>query len=76
MGINYSGTSTFNNIDVNGTATAATFEVEGQLRDGDGNFGSAGQVYHPMELTLNGLLPIIQPILTILLLREVMSILD
>ena len=43
-GINYSGTSTFNNIDVNGTATAATLEVEGQLRDGDGNFGSAGQV--------------------------------
>ena len=43
-GINYSGTSTFNNIDVNGTATAATLEVEGQLRDGDGNFGSAAQV--------------------------------
>ena len=43
-GINYSGTSTFNNIDINGTATAATLEVEGQLRDGDGNFGSAGQV--------------------------------
>ena len=43
-GINYSGTSTFNNIDVNGTATAATLEVEGQLRDGDGNFGSTGQV--------------------------------
>ena len=43
-GINYSGTSTFNNIDVNGTATAATLEVEGQLRDGDGNFGTAGQV--------------------------------
>ena len=43
-GINYSGTSTFNNIDVNGTAIAATLEVEGQLRDGDGNFGSAGQV--------------------------------
>ena len=43
-GINYSGTSTFNNIDVNGTATAATLEVEGQFRDGDGNFGSAGQV--------------------------------
>jgi len=43
-GINYSGTSTFNNIDVNGTATAATLEVEGQFKDGDGNFGSAGQV--------------------------------
>ncbi len=43
-GINYSGTSTFNNIDVNGTATAATLEVEGQFRDGDGNFGSSGQV--------------------------------
>ena len=43
-GINYSGTSTFTNIKVTGIATAAILEVEGQLRDGDGNFGSAGQV--------------------------------
>ena len=43
-GINYSGTSTFNNTKVTGIATAAILEVEGQLRDGDGNFGSAGQV--------------------------------
>ena len=43
-GINYSGTSTFTNTKVTGIATAATLEVEGQLRDGDGNFGSAGQV--------------------------------
>ena len=43
-GINYSGTSVFLNTIVTGIATAATLEVEGQLRDGDGNFGSAGQV--------------------------------
>ena len=43
-GINYSGTSTFNNTKVTGIATVATLEVEGQLRDGDGSFGSAGQV--------------------------------
>ena len=43
-GINYSGTSTFNNTKVTGITTAATLEVEGELRDGDGNFGSAGQV--------------------------------
>ena len=43
-GINYSGTSTFTNTKVTGIATAAILEVEGQLRDGDGNFGSAGQV--------------------------------
>jgi len=43
-GINHSGTSTFTNTKVTGIATAATLEVEGQLRDGDGNFGSAGQV--------------------------------
>ena len=43
-GINYSGTSTFNNTKVTGITTAATLEVEGQLRDGDGNFGSAGKV--------------------------------
>ena len=43
-GINYSGTSTFTNSKVTGIATAAILEVEGQLRDGDGNFGSAGQV--------------------------------
>ena len=44
MGINHSHTSTFTNTKVTGIATAATLEVEGQLRDGDGNFGSAGQV--------------------------------
>ena len=43
-GINYSGTSTFTNTKVTGIATATILEVEGQLRDGDGNFGSAGQV--------------------------------
>ena len=43
-GINYSGTSTFFNTKVIGIATAAILEVEGELRDGDGNFGSAGQV--------------------------------
>ena len=43
-GINYSGTSTFTNSKVTGITTAAILEVEGQLRDGDGNFGSAGQV--------------------------------
>ena len=43
-GINYSDTSTFTNTKVTGIATAAILEVEGQLRDGDGNFGSAGQV--------------------------------
>ena len=43
-GINYSGTSTFNNTKVTGIATVATLKVEGQLRDGDGSFGSAGQV--------------------------------
>ncbi len=43
-GINYSGTSTFTNTKVTGISTVATLEVEGQLRDGDGNFGSAGQV--------------------------------
>jgi len=42
-GINYSGTSTFNNSKVTGIATAAILEGEGQLRDGDGHFGSAGQ---------------------------------
>ena len=31
-------------VTISGIATAATLEVEGQLRDGDGNFGSAGQV--------------------------------
>ena len=29
-------------------------DVEGQLRDGDGSFGSAGQVLHQMGLILNG----------------------
>ena len=43
-GINYSGTSTFNNTKVTGIATVATLKVDGQLRDGDGSFGSAGQV--------------------------------
>ena len=43
-GINYSGTSTFTNTKVTGIVTAAILEVEGQLRDGDGNFGTAGQV--------------------------------
>ena len=43
-GINYSGTSTFTNTKVTGIATVAILEVEGQFRDGDGNFGSAGQV--------------------------------
>ena len=43
-GINYSGTSTFTNTKVTGIATVAILEVEGQLRDGEGNFGSAGQV--------------------------------
>ena len=43
-GINYSGTSTFTNTKVTGITTAAILEVEGQLRDGDGNFGTAGQV--------------------------------
>tara|TARA_R100001460_G_scaffold62925_1_gene103150 strand:+ start:166 stop:1590 length:1425 start_codon:yes stop_codon:yes gene_type:complete len=43
-GINYSGTSTFNNTKVTGITTAAILEIEGQLRDGDGNFGAAGRV--------------------------------
>ena len=43
-GINYSGTSTFTNTKVTGIATVAILEVEGQLIDGDGNFGSAGKV--------------------------------
>ena len=44
-GINYSGTSAFNRLTVSGVSTfAGTMDVEGQLLDGDGNFGSAGQV--------------------------------
>ena len=41
-GINYSGTSTFNNR-CNGITTAATLEVEGQFKDGE-NFGTSGQI--------------------------------
>ena len=43
-GINYSGTSTFNNTRVTGITTTGILEVEGELRDGDGNFGSSGQI--------------------------------
>ena len=43
-GINHAGTSTFNNINTTGITTTQTLRVKGQLRDGDGNFGSAGQV--------------------------------
>ena len=44
-GINYSGTSTFNRLTVSGVSTfTGTMDVEGQLLDGDGSFGSAGQV--------------------------------
>ena len=44
-GINYSDTSAFNRLTVSGVSTfAGTMDVEGQLLDGDGNFGSAGQV--------------------------------
>ena len=44
-GINYSGTSAFNRLTVSGVSTfTGTMDVEGQLLDGDGSFGSAGQV--------------------------------
>ena len=43
-GINHAGTSTFNNINTTGITTTVNLRVKGQLRDGDGNFGSAGQV--------------------------------
>ena len=43
-GINHAGTSTFNNVNTTGITTTQTLRVKGQLRDGDGNFGSAGQV--------------------------------
>ena len=55
-GINYSGTSTFNRLTVSGVSTfTGTMDVEGQLLDGDGSFGSAGQV-HQMVLILNGII--------------------
>ena len=38
-GINYSGTSTFNNIRV-----SSYIRIDGQLQDGDGNFGTSGQI--------------------------------
>ena len=38
-GINYSGTSTFNNIRVSNN-----IRIDGQLQDGDGNFGTSGQI--------------------------------
>ena len=38
-GINYSGTSTFNNIRVSNN-----IRVDGELQDGDGNFGTSGQI--------------------------------
>ena len=46
-GINYSGTSTFNNVNITGVTTvgtAITFAIGAKIYDGDGNFGSAGQV--------------------------------
>ena len=43
-GINYSDTSTFNNTRVTGITTTGILEVEGELRDGDGNFGTSGQI--------------------------------
>ena len=43
-GINHAGTSTFNNVNTTGITTTDNLRVKGQLRDGDGNFGSAGQV--------------------------------
>ena len=43
-GINHAGTSTFNAINTTGITTTVNLRVKGQLRDGDGNFGSAGQV--------------------------------
>ena len=38
-GINYSGTSTFNDIRV-----SSNIRIDGQLKDGDGNFGTSGQI--------------------------------
>ena len=38
-GINYSGTSTFNSVVVNNN-----IRIDGQLKDGDGNFGTSGQL--------------------------------
>jgi len=38
-GINYSGTSTFNDVRV-----SSNIRIDGQLRDGDGNFGTSGQI--------------------------------
>ena len=38
-GINYSGTSTFNDIRV-----SSNIRIDGQLQDGDGNFGTSGQI--------------------------------
>ena len=38
-GINYSGTSTFNSVVVNNN-----IRIDGQLKDGDGNFGTSGQI--------------------------------
>ena len=46
-GINYSGTSTFNNANITGVTTvgtAITFASGAKIYDGDGNFGSVGQV--------------------------------
>ena len=38
-GINYSGTSTFNNIRVSNN-----IRIDGELQDGAGNFGTSGQI--------------------------------
>ena len=38
-GINYSGTSTFNDVRV-----SSNIRIDGQLKDGDGNFGTSGQI--------------------------------
>ena len=42
--LSVSNQSTFKNIVVTGTATVNNLNLDGELRDGDGHFGSAGQV--------------------------------
>ena len=42
--LSVSNQSIFKNISVSGIATVNNLEVTGELKDGDGNFGSAGQI--------------------------------
>ena len=42
--LSVSNQSTFKNIVVTGIATVNNLNLDGELRDGDGHFGSAGQV--------------------------------